>query len=522
MKNKFNLLISTAITITMILSGCATETPDATEATEFLNDETGIAATTGDSTDDSASADQSIIIVDKLIEPLLEDEIADNTRSAAEIVDADADASDSAATTNNTAATDSAAATDSESTDGDKSESQSDAGADSSSEDSSKSGSSTETKESDATAEKVSSEETGKSDSAATAKSTDKSKSKKSTSKKNSDTADKSDSSSAEKSESSDDKKKKEDDKVEIVFFGDSQIAGGRKDQTDIATYVGNRVPNSVVYNLGIGGTTGSVEASTSEIDPSKLHSTSFLGMTYCLAGESDREATLANNPDVLETMNKVDPEKVDYYFIEYGTNDFINNVPLDMSMYATDGEQFHAFYNAMCKGIDVLSEISPDAQFIIMTPFYGIYVADDGSYIGDSYIVSNGTGTLADYARKAINVSEDRELYYFDGMFISKCDLYLDTADKYLLDNLHLNVTGRQIMGRLLAHYVNYLEANEPFAYLDSDFIKVAEFDPDEDYRLDEHVMKENYPESWAKYIKGVYPLAQPSKEALEKYGDN
>ncbi len=510
MKNKFNLLISTAITISMILGGCSSEAPEATEATEFLNDETGISAVAGDSSDDSASADQSIIIIDKLIEPLLEEEAGDNSKSTANAGDDNADASDSAAATDS-------ASTESESADGDKSESQSDSAAESKSDDSSKTGNSTDAKESDASSEKASVAETKTSDSAATAKSTGKSKSKKS-----SDTADKSDSSSTEKSESSDDKKKKEDDKVEIVFFGDSQIAGGRKDQTDIATYVGNRVPNSVVYNLGIGGTTGSVEASTSEIDPSKLHSTSFLGMTYCLAGESDREATLANNPDVLETMNKVDPEKVDYYFIEYGTNDFINNVPLDMSMYATDGEQFHAFYNAMCRGIDVLSEISPDAQFIIMTPFYGIYVADDGSYIGDSYIVSNGTGTLADYARKAINVSEDRELYYFDGMFISKCDLYLDTADKYLLDNLHLNVTGRQIMGRLLAHYVNYLEENEPFAYLDSDFIKIAEFDPDEDYRLDEHVMKENYPESWGKYIKGVYPLAQPSKEALEKYGDN
>jgi lysophospholipase L1-like esterase len=241
--------------------------------------------------------------------------------------------------------------------------------------------------------------------------------------------------------------------------------------------------------------------------------------MAYCRAGKSDRSATLTNTPEVLETMNKIDPAEVDYYYIGYGTNDFINNVKLDTSTYDTDGEQAHAFFNAMCKGIDVLAEISPNAQFIIITPFYGIYVTDDGAYVGDSYIVSNGTGTLAEYARKAMNVAEEKKLYYFDGMFISKCDLYLDTADAYLSDHLHLNKTGRQIMGRLLAHYVNYLEKNEPYAYLETDFIKIAEFNPDEDYRCDENLMKSNYPESWAKYIKGEFPLAQPSEEALEEY---
>ena len=68
----------------------------------------------------------------------------------------------------------------------------------------------------------------------------------------------------------------------------------------------------------------------------------------------------------------------------------------------------------------------------------------------------------------------------------------------------------------------VNYLEKNEPYAYLETDFIKIAEFDPDEYYRCDEHLMRTNYPESWEKYIKGEFPLAQPSEEALEKYGEN
>ncbi len=303
---------------------------------------------------------------------------------------------------------------------------------------------------------------------------------------------------------------------VNIVFFGDSQIANGRSDGTDIPTLMSSRIPNSVVYNLAIGGTTATIEATTSDVTPSNLESTSFLGMVYCLAGKSDRNATLSQLPSHLETMNAIDPSKVDYYVIEYGANDFFNNVTLNVSGYETPGVQAHALYNAMCMGIDVLKDISPDATIILMTPFYGIYVADDGTYIGDSYIVSNGVGTLSDYARKIINVAEDKQLVCFDGMFMTKHDLYLDTAGSYLMDNLHLNLTGRQIFARLVAHEINFRENNEPFAYLDQDKIKISEFNPDENFRLDEYFMCRYYPESWEKYITGVFPLAQPSENAL------
>ncbi len=501
MKNSLRILLTATTTISLLLAGCSAEPTEAIEATEFLNDETEDQATDAESGTDTASADQSIVVLENLSEPEFEaTENGDAEGGDKAIQNADGSTATGDASGTGDSADGTAAVGVGTATTADGSAATDDATATGNGADAATSGDTT-------TSDKAATADTSK---------TNDSSDKSSTDKKSSD----SDKDSKDKKDEKEEEKK--DDKVEIVFFGDSQTAGGRKDDTDFATYVGERVPNSVVYNLGIGGTTGSVEATTTEVDPSVMHSTSFLGMTYCLAGKSDREATLTNNPEVLEIMNRIDPEKVDYYFIGYGTNDFINNVKLDTSTYDTDGEQAHAFFNAMCKGIDVLSEISPNAQFIIITPFYGIYVTDEGAYVGDSYIVSNGTGTLADYARKAINVAEDKGLYYFDGMFISKCDLYLDTADAYLLDNLHLNVTGRQIMGRLLAHYVNYLEKNEPYAYLETDFIKIAEFNPDEDYRCDEHLMRTGYPESWAKYIKGEFPLAQPSKEALEKYGDS
>ena len=308
-------------------------------------------------------------------------------------------------------------------------------------------------------------------------------------------------------------------DKVRMVFFGDSQIANGRNDGSDIPSIMTTRIPNSVAYNLAIGGTTASVPASTSDISPENMNSTCFLGMTYCLSEKADRQSVLAEYRNVLDTMNTIDPKEVDYYFIEYGANDFFTNAPLDADYYASDGEKAHAFYNAMCMGIEELKRISPQAEILIITPFYGVYVSEDGTYIGDSYIVSNGIGTLADYAKKAKNVSEDQHVICIDTMFMEHTDLYLDTADKYLMDNLHLTLLGRQIFSRIFAHYVNFAERNEPYAYLETDFIKIDEYDTEEYYRYDEGLMKAYYPESWEKYIKGEFPLAQPSQEALDEY---
>lgn len=307
---------------------------------------------------------------------------------------------------------------------------------------------------------------------------------------------------------------------VNVVFFGDSQLANGRDEGHSIANFIQSRVPYCNIYNMAIGGTTASVEQTTSDVSAGNLTSTSFLGMANCFAGKSDREATLAGSyPDILETMNSIDPADVDYYVLSYGTNDFLNNVPLDVSSYSSETEQAHALYNSMIKAIDILKDISPDAYIIVMTPFYGIYVNQDGSYLGDSYIVSNGIGTLADYADKVKNVAEAEDIVCFDNMYASKYDLYLDTAGEYLMDNLHLSVVGRQIVARLMAHEFNFREGNEPYAYLETDFVKISEFEPEEYYRYDEGQMKKYYPESWEKYIRGEFPLAQPTQEALDAY---
>ena len=301
----------------------------------------------------------------------------------------------------------------------------------------------------------------------------------------------------------------KEVDRLEMVFIGDSQMANGRSDGTDLASLVSARVPNSVAYNLGIGGTTASLEESTSELSPEKWTSNCFLGIAYALTGKADRNQVLSNNPEVLATMEKIDPAKVDYYFIEYGANDFFNKVPLDNT--DSDVPYVKTFYGALNTGIDEIRTVSPNAKIVLMTPFYGIYKDGNGNYIGDTYVVSNGIDTLANYARKIGNVVEAENVFDFDCMFISKCDLYLDTYEEYLMDGTHLSLKGRQVFARLLAHIPNWYEGFEPFAYMENDIVKIAEFDPNEYYRYPDDLMQEYYPQDYERMQNGEYLLAPP-----------
>ncbi|WP_026488718.1 SGNH/GDSL hydrolase family protein [Butyrivibrio sp. XBB1001] len=306
------------------------------------------------------------------------------------------------------------------------------------------------------------------------------------------------------------------DDNLVMVFFGDSQMANGRGDGTDIPTLVGQRVPNATVYNLGIGGTTAAFKrTSAGYLDYENWTDNCFLGMTYCLSGQVDRNKVLAESfPDVLNTMNQIDPSQVDYYFIEYGFNDFMMKTPLDINDsegHPTDLPQEYTFYGSLSYGINVLKKISPQAKIVMMYPFYGIYKDGNGAYLGDSFIVSNGVGTLSDYADKMGNVAEDQGTFIFDGMYHTKCDLYVDTQEQYLQDTVHLTETGRRIMARLIAHIPNGVEGYEPTAYRDGDFIKIAEFNPDETYRMDPATLKEHFSDQYDKYINGDYILAQP-----------
>jgi hypothetical protein len=243
-----------------------------------------------------------------------------------------------------------------------------------------------------------------------------------------------------------------EDNTIDIVFLGDSQFDNARDTGSEIPAYTRALMGDDVrVYNLGIGGTCASIERGASDL-PQDIKDSCFVGICYALAGQLPDDSFM-DNTSAAEDYRKVNPANVDFYVIEYGANDYINGKDL-----STEGEPFdiHSFRGALNKGCDILSSISPKAKFIICSPSYCIWYGADGYVIGDSYTVSKGIGTLAEYADISRNLCEDDGYFYLDTMYATYYDLKITTFEDYLADGLHYKEIGRQVYATVLAHFLN------------------------------------------------------------------
>ncbi len=246
-------------------------------------------------------------------------------------------------------------------------------------------------------------------------------------------------------------KQEEEDNTVDIVFMGDSQFDNARGTGSEIPAYTCALVDNAKFYNLAIGGTAASIERNrTDSIEG--WSDIGFVGMCYALAGKLSDTSFLSSYP-AYEDLNSIDPAKVDFYIIEYGANDYLNGAAL-----STDGNAYdiHSYRGALGVGINTLRSISPKAKIILCGPSYCMWYNGNGFVMGDSYTISKGAGTLAEYADVCKNHAEDEDLLYIDTMYSTYFDLKITTVEDYLMDGLHYNEKGRQIYATTIAHFIN------------------------------------------------------------------
>ena len=249
-----------------------------------------------------------------------------------------------------------------------------------------------------------------------------------------------------------------EDKYYDIVFMGDSQFDNARGTASEIPAYTCCLLDKDVkFYNLSIGGTSASLGREDYVDDVSTFNDSCFVGITYALAGKcpSDFLAPYA----MYEDYQRVKPENVDLYVIEYGANDYINGKDL---FNASNNNDIHTYNGALTEGIETLQKISPNAKFIISSPAYCVWFNGTGQMIGDSYVVSKGIGPLCEYANTASNFANSAGFPYLDAMYASMFDLKMETYEDYLTDGLHFSEKGRQIYSAVLAHLIQKVRGKD------------------------------------------------------------
>lgn len=243
---------------------------------------------------------------------------------------------------------------------------------------------------------------------------------------------------------------------MQIVVMGDSIMADQRENNQDVATLIGEAC-NAKVYNLSIGGTTAALMPN----EPCNFASWSsrgLLGVVNAIVGNIN--PGVFDGYDTEKILRECDFSKTDYFVIEYGINDFLSR-QVPQSIYLENGDilgidNTYTYAGAMEVAVDALERSFPDAKILIVPPHYCQFY-EGTAYVGDSYSLNYGYGTLVEFfgcARYVADRYREGGTIFFDSMEDSNIDAY--TADKYLEDGTHLTTLGRRVYADEIAKRIN------------------------------------------------------------------
>lgn len=236
---------------------------------------------------------------------------------------------------------------------------------------------------------------------------------------------------------------------MQIVFLGDS-ITEEDSDTIGVAELVGEAC-NAKVYNMAMGGTTAAL-LPTEPAGFDMWNSRSLLGVVHAIIGNI--------KPDIFEgysagkVLKECDFTKTDYFVIEYGINDFLSQVPISKYMEGggvRDVDAGRTYAGALDSAVIHLHRAFPDAKIILIAPHF-CQIFDADRFIGDSYSIDYGYGSMVSYARVCGYVAEQHKedgVMFYNAMEESGIDAY--NADKCMVDGIHLSEEGARMYSDFL-----------------------------------------------------------------------
>lgn len=249
----------------------------------------------------------------------------------------------------------------------------------------------------------------------------------------------------------------------DIVFMGDSVI-GNHGDSVSVTAVMEKRL-GKTVFNGALGGSCMSLvdEVSWESVSGRqwsmvKLAQAMYTGdWTGQLSGVSYSEyyidmigQVLDYFYDRIQTLSRIDFEQVDILLIEHGTNDYNSG---QLSDNEADPFDVNTYGGALRQTISLLQERFPELQIILVSPIYCEF-----SDIGNAKCTEMdfGGGVLDAYVEVQKNIAQEYDLEWID--LYHSSGIGPETIDIYTYDKLHLTKEGQQLIGDLVA---DYLEEN-------------------------------------------------------------
>lgn len=244
-----------------------------------------------------------------------------------------------------------------------------------------------------------------------------------------------------------------------ILLFGNSPFADDRGSKDNLSNIIAEKT-GATVYNCAIGDSYLAAQnyAFDANTDPMDAYTFYWLVM-YALTGVNEGyytsaalalgEDTPADAQEVLATLKSIDMTDIDVVAIMYDATDYLMGHQMYSDENFTDIEQFTGNLEA---GIEAIQYYCPNTRIIILSPTYAYAVTEDGEYVSSS-VYTYGQAGLPTYSVMQLRTASVRCVSYIDNLYGTITE---DNADQYLIDNLHLNVAGRNLVADRFVEALN------------------------------------------------------------------
>ena len=253
-------------------------------------------------------------------------------------------------------------------------------------------------------------------------------------------------------------------DGLTILAFGNAPFADDRDSEDNLANMIAE-MTGATVYNCSISGSYLASEYPNIDTGESPMDIYTFYWLSMLATGSditlsyNEAKAVLGEDTppeadEVINTLMTLDYNTVDVIVIMYDATDYLLGHEMYSDQNSTDIQQFTGNLEA---GIGILQIVYPHIRIIVMSPPYAFsdQLDENGNYIS-SDIARYGQDVLSTYVIKQYSSCAERGVTFVDNLYGTITE---DNADKYLIDNLHLNVDGRREIAKRFVYALKYFD---------------------------------------------------------------
>lgn len=251
-----------------------------------------------------------------------------------------------------------------------------------------------------------------------------------------------------------------------IVAFGNGPFADDRGSKNNLANLI-QEASGVKVYNCSVSGSYLASQQPAFDSNKAPMDAYCFYWLvTLAASGANSHyyqeaaavlgDALPPEAQEVYDTLTTLDWNTVDVVTVMYDATDYLLGHDMYDDANSTNITQFTGNLEA---GIELLKATYPHIRIIVMSPTYAFAIDENGDYVSSDMYTYGKQDVLSTYVIKEYGSCSARGVTFIDHLYGTVTE---DNAKECLTDNLHLNLTGRNLVAKRFLSALNFYNKQE------------------------------------------------------------